>query len=116
MSFLKNLFPKPSLKIKILDIEDSLKRTVARLVQEKVFIYWYGAYDISPKHLVFWICVETNKSRDSLQGNKELYKKLRDLLVKHDYPAEFRDSVYIGFESQQNVDESTGGNWYHHFK
>ncbi|MDR1153695.1 MAG: hypothetical protein LBL04_03210 [Bacteroidales bacterium] len=104
------------MKRKIIDIEDDIKKIIVFVCDEKFWISWYGAYDIDPKHLVFWICVETDEMKLKLQSNITLINKLRNLLIKHNYPEQARPFVYIDFESQETVDRESRGNWYHHFK
>lgn len=116
MNIMKYLYDKDSIKRKILDIEDDIKRIMQVACPEKFNVSWYGAYDIDPKHLVYWICMESDAVKHELEKNIELNKTLRDLLEKHQYPAEAQKDVYIGFESQETVDRESGGNWYHHFK
>ncbi len=116
MSFLKMLYSKGSLKRKIFDIKDDIEKTIKPLCKEKFRIEWYGAYDIGPKNLVFWICVESDKMKSSFESDVTLMKQLRDLLDKYDYPLEARPHVVIGYESQETVDRESNGNWYDHFK
>ena len=112
----KYLYDKELIKRKILDIKADIEKLIQSVCFERFFVDWYGAYDIDPKHLVYWICVQTDKMKNKLTGNIELTISLRDLLVKHDYPAESQRFVHIGFESQETVNRESQGNWYHHFK
>ncbi|MPT31987.1 MAG: hypothetical protein E2600_10060 [Chryseobacterium sp.] len=116
MSILKFLYSKNSLKRKILDIKDEMKDIVSKTCKEEVRIDWFGAYDINPKHLAFWICIQTDVMKEKLIANKELYLKLRHLLEVYDYPNEAKKYVFIGFESQETVDRESDGNWYLHYK
>jgi hypothetical protein len=112
-----NIFQsKDSLKRKIKTIEENIKKTVSIFCNENFSVIQYGAYDINPKHLVFWICVDTDKIKKELESNIELNNQLRSLLVKYEYPKEAVDSVYIGFESQETVERESKGDWYLHFK
>jgi hypothetical protein len=97
-------------------IEQELSSIVSEYVSEPFGITHYGANDIHPKHLVYWICVKTDGEKRKLQADKALRKKLRQVLVDFEYPAEGRKGVHIGFESQQTVDRESKGNWYHHWK
>lgn len=116
MHLLKYLNPKKSTKRKILDIRDDIKKLLKHNYREKFNVIYYGAYDIDPRHLVFWICVESDKLKELLTKDHWLNDQLRMLLEKHDYPGEAQPFVHIGFESQETVDRESGGNWYHHFK
>ena len=104
------------MKRKIIDIKEGIKRIIQSICEEKFWIDWYGAYDIDPKNLVFWICVESDKTKLKLKSSLELIDKLRNLLVNHNYPEQARRFVHIDFESQETVDRESNGNWYQHFK
>lgn len=116
MSILRFLYRKGSLKRKILDIQAEIKVSVKKHFIEKFSIIWYGAYYIDPKHLVFWILVQSDKDKDYLKSNELLKQDLSDAFVKHDYPIEARRFVSVDFESQETVDRESNGDWYLHFK
>ena len=85
---LKYFYSKDSLKRKILDISEDIKKLIKANCREKYFIDWYGAYDIDPKLLVYWICVKTDKEKERLKNDLKLNSELRLLLVKHKYPTD----------------------------
>ena len=116
MSLFKFLYPKQSIKRKIIDIKDDMKKLVKKGCNENVWINSYGAYDIDPKLLVFWICIKTDETKKHLKDNYELMDALRHLLVKHNYPTEARQYVIIDFESEETVQKKSNGNWFEHFK
>ncbi|MBX7151980.1 hypothetical protein K1X84_10095 [bacterium] len=116
MNILKALFYQNSTKKKIRKIKKDIKKIIYPICPENFWIEWYGAYDIDPKNLVFWICVKSDVMKVSLKSNMELKHKLKDILIKHDYPESARPFVSIDFESQETVDRESDGNWYHHFK
>jgi hypothetical protein len=121
MKVLKNLFRKSpfkndSLKAKILNIVSDIKKEVKPYCDEPFSIDWYGAYYIDPKHLVIWVCIETDETKLKLSSNKELRAKITNLLAKHNYPIQARSLIHIGFESEETVKRESKGNWYHHFK
>jgi hypothetical protein len=116
MNILKLFYLKNSMRKKILRIKRDMKKIIASICEEKFWIDWYGAYDINPKYLVFWICIETDEIKLKLQSDTILINKLRYLLTKHNYPEKARPFVSIGFESQETVNKESNGNWYQHFK
>jgi len=116
MGSVKYPYDKESIKRKILEIKTDIEEIIKTVCSGKFFVDWYGAYDIDPKHLVYWICVESDKMKNKLIENIELHTALRSLLDKHEYPEESRKFVHIGFESEETVNRESNGNWYHHFK
>jgi hypothetical protein len=97
-------------------IETELKTILSGHVTEPYWVTHYGANHIHPKHLVYWICVKSDKEKKRLQTDHDLMSKLRNVLDIYNYPSEGRDSVYIGYESQETVDRESKGNWYWHWK
>ncbi|HVU15604.1 MAG TPA: hypothetical protein VHD32_01670 [Candidatus Didemnitutus sp.] len=97
-------------------IEKAMDAMIAGVSQEKHWVTHYGANDIHPKHLVYWICVQTDAEKKRLEEDPDLYRKLRTLLTDYQYPLAGRNEVHIGFESQETVDRESGGNWWHHWK
>ena len=114
--FFRSKSSSPKLKEKILAIVANIKDTVTPICKEKFEIHWYGAYEINPRHLVIWVCVQSDKTKQELSLNADLKVRFKSILIRHKYPAEAIDSVHIGFESQETVDRESKGNWYHHFK
>lgn len=109
---------RPNMNIK--KITEKAEKLISRIakgeVKEKHWVTHYGANDIHPKHLVFWICVQTDTERDRLKSDKSLMERLRQTLFEVNYPEEGRDLVFIGFESQETVDRESDGHWWHHWK
>jgi hypothetical protein len=99
-----------------LEIESAMKALIAPRVREPFTVIHYGANDIHPSHLVYWICVQSDAEKRRLEDDVGLMQELRGLLAQHDYPEEGRRGVHIGYESQETVDRESGGNWWHHFK
>jgi hypothetical protein len=97
-------------------IEEAIQETVLSCSKEKFWVTHYGANEIHPKHLVYWIVVQSDREKERLQQDAVLMASLRALLDRHDYPAEGRTGVTIGFESQETVDRESAGNFYHHWK
>ena len=97
-------------------IEDALSAVIKKVAKEKHWITHYGANHIHPKHLVYWICVQSDTEKKRLEADLDLNRSLRNILTEYDYPVEGRDLVYIGFEPQETVDRESDGNWWHHWK
>jgi hypothetical protein len=97
-------------------IEVAIKDLISTASHEKYWVTHYGANDIHPKHLVYWICVQSDAEKKRMEDDKVLYARLRQLLVEHKYPISGRAEVHIGFESQETVDRESGGNWWQHWK
>lgn len=105
-----------ALKKTVEAIERDLTATARSVAREELGVTYYGAFDIHPRYLVYWICVKTDAEKQRLEADEGLMRKLRDVLVRYDYPPEGRESVLIGFESQETVDRESGGDWYQHWK
>jgi hypothetical protein len=78
--------------------------------------WWFGAYHIDPKHLVFVLPVDSDKSRDTLKADKELLTSLRNLLVSFNWPPAARADVVFDIESAETVQRESSGNWWYHYK
>lgn len=112
-----NLFySNNSIQDKIYNIKNDMYNIILPICDEKFWVESYGAFEINPRNLVFWICVKSDKVKSELQLNQNIQTELRSLLEFYDYPELARDNVFIGFESQETVDRESKGNWYHHFK
>jgi hypothetical protein len=108
--------PKGSLKSKIQIIEGEMKHILSINLEEKFSLFHYGAFEIDPRHLVFWICIDTDEIKQKLEENKELNSQLRNILIKNKYPEKAIPNIHIGFESQETVDRESKGDWWVHFK
>lgn len=99
-----------------LHIEKAIGELMKPEAKEKFWVAHYGANNIHPKHLVYWICVQTDSEKQRFESNASFRKRLRDLLTEYNYPEEGIPGVFIGFESQETVDRESGGNWWCHWK
>jgi len=69
-------------------VERAITDEVGRRAKEKFWVTHYGANDIHPGHLVYWIVVRSDHEKRRLEADSALMAVLRDLLVRHDYPIE----------------------------
>ena len=71
-----------------------------------------GATRISPGYLSFCITTDTDKERDLLREDPELYKDFRHALAQAGYPTGTDPVVHLSIQSQETVDRDYGGNWH----
>jgi len=57
----------PDIKIVTDRIETAIQNAVAPLTRERCWVTHYGANHIHPKHLVYWICVQTDKEKSRFE-------------------------------------------------
>ena len=103
------------LRWKIYRISQAARRLVeARGV--KCNVWWFGAYYIDPKHLVFVLAVPEDLERDTLRSDAPLISALRRLLVDFSWPERARTDVSFDIESNETVQRESNGHWWHHYK
>lgn len=76
----------------------------------------FGAIDLYPACLAFWICVATDAQRDALLGDPTFAARMRRIVADCGYPQDSVDRVGFTSESDETVDRDWGGNWYHAMK
>ena len=76
----------------------------------------FGAIDLYPGCLAFWICVPTDAQRDALLGDPAFATRLRRIVADSGYPEDSVDRVGFASESDETVDRDWNGNWYHAMK
>jgi hypothetical protein len=111
-----NKFSKTDLKKKIIKIKKDIELTIPEFFNGSFSVVFYGSYEINPKYLVFWICVNTDYEKEQLKNNSKLNQNLRKILIDNNYPIEAVDDVFIGFESEETVLRESDGDWHIHFK
>lgn len=95
------------------------EQAIIGLTREKVAsagAFHFGAVDISPDHLAFWITTATDAERDRLAADVALQDEFRRALLRAGYPADAIPKVGFAFESQETVDRVHGGNWWYAVK
>jgi hypothetical protein len=79
-------------------------------------IWWIGAIDINPRHLVFWVATDRDSERDALLADQSFIRDCLKALAASGYPREAASLAHITAESQQTVDRDFGGNWWYAVK
>lgn len=96
-----------------------IARSAARQIRArgvKCSVWWFGAYYLDPKHLVFVVCVDLDEQRDKLRSDKSVASSLNELLAKFNWPSAARPNVVFDIESHETVQRENGGNWWYHYK
>ena len=109
------ILPILTMKWKIWRIESSLKAMLRDAGMEPL-VWSFGAYHIDPKHMVFVVGVRSDRERDVLRKDLAFPPRLKELLVKINWPVPARSAVQFDIESQETVDRETRGNWWYHYK
>lgn len=80
---------------------------------------FFGAMGINPKHLAIWCFF---KRDDDLKRAKEqeltekINHAMREALKNHGYPDSLLPSFYISFATDEDVQRTCGGNYWHYLK
>jgi len=90
----------------------NIKAVARRRVATAEVASHQGATRINPGYLSFCIKTQTDRERDILCHDPDIYVQFREALVKAGYPADTRPVVHFGIQSQETVDRDYGGNWY----
>ena len=105
-----------SLRFKVYRIKKNIRKIVSEKCIEPFWITWYGAIDINPNNLVFLIAVKTDKQKEKLLSDSLLLDKIIAVLFRYKYPYSAINEVQFWFESQENVDKVSSGNWHNHIQ
>ena len=81
--------------------------------------FFYGASCIHPRHLVTWYLFATDAElaearRNGLTERNEVLT--RDYLGQRGYPAEALPQIRVGFTTDEDVQRTTGGDYWAYFK
>lgn len=81
-----------------------------RIPKAEVFSH-VGATAMNPGHVAFCITTATDKERDLLCQDPEVYQQFRNALLRAGYPQDTVPVVHFSIESQETVDRDYGGSW-----
>lgn len=79
-------------------------------------LFSFGAYDIHPRHLAFWLTFDRDGARDAFLADAALIGEMRAKLLDLGYPAEGVPHAGITAESQETVDRDFEGSWWYAVK
>lgn len=103
---------EPLLRTAIANAERTMTAHV-RKAMPGASIFSFGAVDLFPGSLAFWVRTPTDAERDALLGDPAVFEALRSLLRDAGYPEESLGRVGFTAQSDETVDRDYGGNWYH---
>lgn len=87
-------------------------RTIARRRVPHANVFsTMGRATITHGNLWFLIRTDTDKERDILRGDPDVYQQFTDALLSAGYPPNSVPLVHFGIESQETVDRDYGGSW-----
>lgn len=89
---------------------------LARTKEASAGIFHFGAVDIHPRHLAYWITTATDAQRDRLAGDSEMQDEFRRILMRAGYPADAILEVGFAYQSEETVQRDFGGNWFYAVK
>ncbi|WP_144445670.1 hypothetical protein [Inquilinus limosus] len=82
-----------------------------------VDIFWFGAIDLSPRHLAIWARVGTDAQRDFLlEDYSDLTAEIRGIVKGCGYPEEASSFVGFAVESDETVNRDFDGSWWNCIK
>jgi hypothetical protein len=99
----------------ITDVEDSV------LKRYKGFHHttFFGAMGIDPKHLAIWCFFKKDedlKRAEKEHFTEEILKAMREALKKHGYPGFLASAFFVSFATDEDVQRTCGGNYWHYLK
>ena len=99
----------------VTDVEDSLLRPYSGFHHTTFF----GAMGIDPKHLAIWCFFKMDedlKRVDATQFTNAIQEAIRDSLKKHGYPSFLIPSFFVSFATDEDVQRTCAGNYWHYLK
>ena len=104
------------LKAIVKQAESDFKALAEKRGHRATGIFSFGATDIHPRHLAFWLTFADDAGRDRFFEDGAAHAAMRARLVTLGYPEHAVPNVGITAESQETVDRDFQGNWWHAVK
>lgn len=96
---------------------ERVKVLLKALTKEQAHVTYFGATDIDPKHLVVWLCVETDAECARLEANLlSIRDQIHACFRAEHYPSQAVPFIGVGVAAQETVTRDYKGNWWHFFK
>jgi hypothetical protein len=100
----------------------SKERALQKVADRKPVIfdnYHYGSIATNPKNLVIWYLFEKDSEMEEARNNglmADLRKLTLEELKSNGYPEEVLGEIYIEFTTDEDIQNTTDGNYYYYFK
>ncbi len=80
---------------------------------------FFGAMGIDPRHLAIWCFFNKDTDLQEAKGTgltKKINEAIRDALKKHGYPEFLVPSFFVSFATDEDVQRTCDGNYWHYLK
>lgn len=97
------------------DVESKLLKSDPRFHHTTFF----GAMGIDPKHLSIWCFFKKDLDLEAAESNgftTKINDAVRDSLIRNEYPASVISRVYVSFATDEDVQRTCDGNYWHYLK
>jgi hypothetical protein len=107
---------EPRLRTAIARAELAMLKKVREAIPAAT-IFSFGAIDLFPGSLAFWVRVPTDAERDGLLKDQTAFDRwMVAILLESGYPEDSVGRVAFTAESDETVNREHGGNWWYAIK